>query len=283
MKIILLISCLFIFSCENLQSQSGNAQSLEIGNKWIYFHDAGLGNNYYTYKDVIGDTVLNGINYAIVKSNQSFGYQRADSNIVYYYNPQDSTENISLNYNWNIGDTLDPDPGHLSIVIDKTTINLWGKILREICVRTTTYYFYPQIKWYTEWIGLTSGDGHIPGGYYTVTLLAAKIENNIYGDTTLLDIDYEEIETLSDFKVYQNYPNPFNPNTIIDFEIPTGGVVIVNFYNILGQLIELRRYNFAFGGKYEINFDGTNYSNGTYIYQIVFNDKVRSNKMLLLK
>src|SRR4030067_927500 len=193
-KIISLIFFLFLFPLVKINSQSGGAQSLEMANKWIYFHYATPINNYYTYKEIVGDTVINSIQYAIVKQNESYSYQRADSDKVYYYNPQDSTENISLNYSLNIGDTINPNPENFSYVTNKSTTNIWGKTLRKICIYTSYYFFSSSTNWYTEWIGLTSGEGHIPGIAYTVTLLAANIENNIYGDTTLLDINSKENE-----------------------------------------------------------------------------------------
>jgi hypothetical protein len=278
-----IVPFLLLLVTANSYCQSGNAQSLELGNEWIYFHDGGPSNNYYTYQEVIGDTILNNINYAVVKSNEFYSYKRADSNLVYYFDTLDSTENISLNYNWNIGDTVNPDPQNFSIVIDKSSTSIWGKTLRKICIQRSYLISSYSINWYTEWIGLTSGEGHIPGIFYTVTLLAANIENNIYGDTTLLAIDYNTNEILSDFRLYQNYPNPFNPSTTIKYSIPNAGNISLKVYDVLGKEIATLVNEEKSSGNYEVEFNASNLTSGIYFYQLKTGNFIETKKMILLR
>lgn len=278
MKIILIISCLFIFSFEYLHSQSGNAKSLEIGNNWIFFNVTEL-DSYYLYKKVIGDTVFDGVNYAVIKRNEFYLYERADSLKVYNFNPSDSTETILVDFSLDIGDSL-----NLALVIDKDSIFVWEKWFKKICL----YCDFPGLvyytKCYTEWIGETYGNG---GGLaipdYTLILDAANIEGNIYGDTTLLSVNKNQIIYPTDFNLFQNYPNPFNPTTKIIYEVPRFGIVKMSIYDLLGNLIETNNYGYKNAGRYYVNFDGSNHSSGIYIYQIQYENNIKTNKMLLLK
>lgn len=276
-KIFPLVFILVFFQSIKINSQSGEAQSFEIGNRWIYFNDAGGGNNYYVYKEIIGDTIINSTRYAIVKDNEYYSYQRADSDKVYSFNLQDSTENINVDYSLNIGDTLKPN----FYVVGKEITNIWGKTLRKICIRHT-YISYWTKYWYTEWIGFTSGEGHIPGTFYNIKLLAAIIENNIYGDTTFLDISFERMIP-NDFTLYQNYPNPFNSLTTINYKIPKEINVTIKIFDCIGNEIKTLVREIKKQGYYAVEFDASNLTSGIYFYQLKTDEFISTKKMVLLR
>jgi peptidase C25-like protein len=99
------------------------------------------------------------------------------------------------------------------------------------------------------------------------------------------------------FEISQNYPNPFNMQTKIAYEISGNDFydIKIEIYNVLGQKVyEVVRQNLL-GGKYEWNWNGTNFHNvevssGIYIYrfsaknlQNKSNNIIKSKKMLLVK
>jgi hypothetical protein len=85
------------------------------------------------------------------------------------------------------------------------------------------------------------------------------------------------------FNLYQNYPNPFNPTTIIKYEIPVTGKVVLSVFNLLGQEVsELVNQNQS-AGLYEVTWDARNFSSGVYIYQLSSGNHSVSKKLLLLK
>jgi hypothetical protein len=88
---------------------------------------------------------------------------------------------------------------------------------------------------------------------------------------------------IQDFRLNQNYPNPFNPSTRISFFIPSRERVTLMIYNILGQHIRTLIDGFIDRGMHHIQFDGTSYASGTYIYVLKYADLIQSKKMLLLK
>ncbi|MCX6152165.1 MAG: T9SS type A sorting domain-containing protein [Ignavibacteriales bacterium] len=72
----------------------------------------------------------------------------------------------------------------------------------------------------------------------------------------------------SKFDMSQNYPNPFNPATTIKYALPFESIVNVTVYNSLGQIVSELVNKVQQAGYYEENFNASNLSSGTYIYQI---------------
>lgn len=93
---------------------------------------------------------------------------------------------------------------------------------------------------------------------------------------------------ISQFHLYQNYPNPFNPSTIIKVDIPQKGEMQLNVFNILGQKIKTLYNSSVQPGTYQFTWDGKDekgslVANGIYIYQVQYNGKVYSRKMVFMK
>jgi len=84
-------------------------------------------------------------------------------------------------------------------------------------------------------------------------------------------------------RLYHNYPNPFNPKTRIRYEINKNISVKVTIYNILGQEVKVLVNEFKNAGRYEVDFDGTNYASGDYFYRIEAGDFIDAKKMVLVK
>lgn len=76
-----------------------------------------------------------------------------------------------------------------------------------------------------------------------------------------------------EYGLAQNYPNPFNPETLIRFQLPEASDVLLNIYNIHGQLIvTLVNAGYA-AGTHQIVWNGQDLSGnmvagGLYIYKI---------------
>ena len=85
------------------------------------------------------------------------------------------------------------------------------------------------------------------------------------------------------FYLAQNYPNPFNPLTIIKYDLPFASEVSVVIYDILGRKVKELVNTKQQAGRYEIQFDATNFASGVYIYQLISEKYINSKKMILLK
>lgn len=115
------------------------------------------------------------------------------------------------------------------------------------------------------------------------------------GMSAVLDGEYEDLGFLNvathaspnskpfAFKLHQNYPNPFNPSTNIQFTLPASVNVRLQVFNIQGQLIQTLIDGNVPAGEQNIRFDGSNLSNGTYVYRLETPYGAASRKMTLIK
>jgi len=85
------------------------------------------------------------------------------------------------------------------------------------------------------------------------------------------------------YSLSQNYPNPFNPVTKINYELPKSGFVTLKIYDILGKEVATLVDETKNAGLYTVEFDGSQFSSGTYFYRLESNGFVSTKKMMLIK
>ena len=86
----------------------------------------------------------------------------------------------------------------------------------------------------------------------------------------------------------QNYPNPFNPFTKIKFDIlpdVNGQMSDVKLivYDILGKEVVTLVNEKLSPGKYEADFDGSNFASSIYFYKLEAGSFIETKRMMLLK
>ncbi|MEW6051571.1 MAG: S8 family serine peptidase [Candidatus Zixiibacteriota bacterium] len=81
----------------------------------------------------------------------------------------------------------------------------------------------------------------------------------------------------------QNYPNPFNPSTTISFALPQRGKIRLTVFNLLGQQVATLVDNELPPGEHRVQFDGSAYASGLYLYRLVTDNGTVAKKMLLIK
>lgn len=116
----------------------------------------------------------------------------------------------------------------------------------------------------------------------------------IIGDPTLklpmlsnLDIT-EATSTLEELQLLANYPNPFNPSTTIQYELLTDGLVTIQIFDMLGQLVATLVNSEKSVGRHSIIWNGTNQNGklvpgGTYLARISTDSHSKTTKLQLLK
>jgi hypothetical protein len=78
------------------------------------------------------------------------------------------------------------------------------------------------------------------------------------------------------FELKSCYPNPFNVSTIIRFQVPSACEIDIEIFNILGERVKSWHKAYSSAGNYQIQWDGTSYSNSALssgIYFCVMNAK----------
>jgi len=98
----------------------------------------------------------------------------------------------------------------------------------------------------------------------------------------------EDNNIISSFKLNKNYPNPFNPSTTITYDIAVAGEVSLTIFNMKGQEINTLVNGYHSVDSYSVQWDGKNNNGvdmpaGMYIYKLVADGFVQSNKMSFVK
>ncbi len=141
--------------------------------------------------------------------------------------------------------------------------------------------------------------GFIPGAGTTTepqnySFADENVENGTYL-YSLIQIDYDgttenvgavEIiinNTPNEYSLLQNFPNPFNPSTIISFTVPERIKVVLKVYDVLGKEVAELINDIKSPGRYEVEFNASALSSGTYYYKLTAGDFVDVKKMILLK
>lgn len=86
-----------------------------------------------------------------------------------------------------------------------------------------------------------------------------------------------------EFSLEQNFPNPFNPKTKIKYSIPIGGFVKLVIYDMLGNEVRVLVNEKKQTGIHTVDFDGSSFSSGVYLYRLISGDFVVTKKLVLIK
>lgn len=153
-------------------------------------------------------------------------------------------------------------------------------------VGSGTDYDYATVKYnqsgVQQWVQRYNGTGN---SYDESRPLAIDTSGNVYvagtsrGSNTARDyatIKYSQtigIQNISSeipegFSLSQNYPNPFNPVTNIRLNIAKSGLVLMKVYDITGKEVAVLVNEDLSAGVYNVDFDASMLSSGTYFYSM---------------
>ena len=90
------------------------------------------------------------------------------------------------------------------------------------------------------------------------------------------------------FSLDQNRPNPFNPVTIISFSLPEQSQVVLQVFNIKGELVKTLTDGMMTTGHHNVVWDGTDAfgrhaASGMYLYRLKAGLRIETKKMILLR
>jgi len=82
----------------------------------------------------------------------------------------------------------------------------------------------------------------------------------------------------------KNYPNPFTGETTIEFEVNEQSTVSLIVTDIMGKVVAtLLSESTKENGTHQLRFDGNNLAQGVYYCTLIANDKISTQKMMLMK
>jgi len=102
-------------------------------------------------------------------------------------------------------------------------------------------------------------------------------------DDEVTSVEAKEEHLPDKYLLHQNYPNPFNPSTIIQYQVPSVGIVTLKIFDILGRQVATLVNGQKQPGKYDVQWNASNNSSGLYFYRIQTGKFVETKKMVLLK
>ncbi len=79
------------------------------------------------------------------------------------------------------------------------------------------------------------------------------------------------------------YPNPFNPTTVIRYQLPIASDVRLVIFDLLGREVRVLANETKAPGSYEIRFDATGLSSGTYFCRLTAADFVSTRRIVLMR
>jgi hypothetical protein len=98
----------------------------------------------------------------------------------------------------------------------------------------------------------------------------------------------DDLNEVTNFKLYNNYPNPFNPTTNIEFVIPEQEFVKITVFDILGNEVKTLLNQTVEPGQYSITWDSRNdngrlLGSGIFFYTVQAGQFNQTKKMMLLR
>lgn len=112
--------------------------------------------------------------------------------------------------------------------------------------------------------------------------------DNITASDTPVSVERTVLKLPKTNQLEQNYPNPFNPTTTIEYAVTKTADVVINIYNLRGQLVNTLVNERHSHGRYKTRWDGKDnfgqyVASGVYIYRIIAGDFQTSKKLILMK
>ena len=158
-------------------------------------------------------------------------------------------------------------------------------------IQWTFFATHDSLKWQfdattsrlTIWAGSYQGNVE-----FTCTVTDNQQASNEATITIQIDNQLTVIDNLSNlipqrFYLEQNYPNPFNPVTTIRFHLPENSNVLIEIYNITGQIVTILLNDWKPAGIYDIEFNADNLPTGIYFYRLKAGGYLQIRRMHLTK
>nr|NQU91660.1 T9SS type A sorting domain-containing protein [Bacteroidota bacterium] len=118
--------------------------------------------------------------------------------------------------------------------------------------------------------------------------LAIKFTTELPFTSFPVSVDHDKYLTSDGYSLEQNRPNPFNSNTRINYTIPESANVVLNIYNLKGELVRTLQNGQQPAGKHSVEWKGLNdhgnaLNSGIYFYSLQTGNFIKTMKLFMLK
>jgi hypothetical protein len=279
MKILLF----FLVLTSILFAQEDDYFPFHVGNRWQYYSNPG-GEFYEELVTAIDTVLADSAIYIYINNDSSKSYKKLlKDKYTVYYNWYSSTWNEYYKFNvpFNSKWLRNPEYNFWAMYIQTgfTTI-LWGTFEYK-----TFWEYYHE----PDTLSLAMGAETVLKGIGPYkfeweggqkTLSGCIINGTQYG--TILNMNDQEVTVPSSLNITA-YPNPFNAQVNLQYTVPVEGVVKINIYNTLGELIAPMVNETRSAGSYVENLRTGHLSSGIYYAILQVNDQIKTTKLINLK
>ncbi len=85
------------------------------------------------------------------------------------------------------------------------------------------------------------------------------------------------------YSLEQNYPNPFNPSTVISYNLPAAGNIVLSIYDLTGKELKVLDSGYKEAGRHSVTLNAGNFASGVYFYQLKTGKNIETKKLILIK
>ncbi len=100
---------------------------------------------------------------------------------------------------------------------------------------------------------------------------------------SVTNVERQNVEVPTQYRLEQGFPNPFNPTTTIEFSLPHSEHVTLIIYDQLGQEIETLVADYLAAGEYSVEWNAGIRPSGVYYYRLQAGSFLQTKKLVLLK
>ena len=265
---------IFVINYDSSGNEKWNRTYGSIGasNPNDYLRDMTIDDSSNIYVCGVSDSIWTGWDYTTLKYNNSGDWLW----VKRYNNGNSEVNSIATDRFNNVYITGKTDSNFLSYRFKTIKYSTTGNLLwMQTYNNGSPYLNHTGARVKTDSLGNAYVTGNSEGSGTGMDIATIK-----YSIPTYIDKPSNEIPT--EFKLFQNYPNPFNSSTIIRYQLPESGYVVLKIYDLLGREIQTLVNENQKPGVYEARFYEKKLSSGIYFYNIFINGVLFGTKKLVL-